>query len=221
MKNSTLSILLIVCTIFIFSCKKEFVSKPNVVEHETVNYPNFSKFNVGTYWVYQQFIIDTLGNETPTNNYDSCYVEADTIINGLTFNVINKANPNSSSLPRIRNLTRDSLHYIVDLGEKIIFSSEDFQTIFDSHDYIINNVDTFYHVNKRMANKDFTVNTPVGTFITSDYVQEYYYHFPTFDNPRVMHTRYAENVGLVIETIPFFSSNPNYTERRLIRYHLN
>jgi len=134
--------------------------------------------------------------------------------------VINKPNPSSSSLPRIRNLTRDSLHYIVELGGEIVFSSEDFQTIFKSY-YNVLGIDTIYQVIKRMANKDVTVNTPAGTFITSDYVQEYYYHFPTFDNPRVMHKRYAENIGIVIEIIPFFSSNPNYTERRMIRYHLN
>lgn len=221
MKNSTLSILLIVFTIIIFSCKKEFVSEQTVKEQETVNYPNFSKFNAGSYWVYQQYVIDTLGNETPTNNYDSCYAEADTIINGLTHHVINKPNPSSSSLPRIRNLTRDSLHYIVELGGEIVFSSEDFQTIFKSN-YNVSGIDTIYQVIKRMANKNITVNTPFGTFVTSDYIQEYYYLlYPTHDNPRVMHKRYAENVGVVIETIPFFSSNPNYTERRLIRYHLN
>jgi hypothetical protein len=222
MRKIILSSLIALIVGFIFSCKKEEITEPIVVVQNTTSYPNFSKFNIGSYWVYQQYIIDTLGNETPTNIYDSCFVETDTVVNGVTYGVINKPNTvNITNQPRIRHLTRDSLHYIIGLGGQILFSSEDFQSIFDSH-YNVIGVDTIYQVITRMVNKDVSVNTPTGLFITSDYVQEYYYlHYPTFDNPRVMHTKYAKNVGVVIETIPFFTTNPNYTERRLVRYHIS
>lgn len=40
-------------------------------------------------------------------------------------------------------------------------------------------------------------------------------------NLRHVDTRYAENVGIVSETLPFFVNNPNYIQRRLVRYKLN
>ncbi len=35
---------------------------------------------------------------------------------------------------------------------------------------------------------------------------------------RTINNRYAENVGLVEQTLPFFSSSPNYVVRRLKRF---
>ena len=67
------------------------------------------------------------------------------------------------------------------------------------------------------------VTTSAGTFTTLN-TKETSFIFPnyaTFTNLRYGNTRYAENVGIVIETLPFFLSSHNYIERRLVRYHLN
>jgi len=74
-----------------------------------------------------------------------------------------------------------------------------------------------------MADKNLTMTTLAGTFTTSN-ANEIYSMYPNWTfagNPRNKHTRYAENIGIVIEALPFFASSPNYIERRLVRYHLN
>ena len=73
-----------------------------------------------------------------------------------------------------------------------------------------------------MMDKNKNVNTPYGNFTTSTFQMIFYmeevYH--EYGNPRYMNYRYAENVGIVSETLPWFYTNPNYTERRLVDYHL-
>jgi len=77
MKNTTLLLLAFVSSTLFIGCFKE--------NQESVVYPDFAMLKVGNYWIYQYFDIDSLGNATATNTYDSCYVEKDTTINGKTY----------------------------------------------------------------------------------------------------------------------------------------
>jgi hypothetical protein len=73
-----------------------------------------------------------------------------------------------------------------------------------------------------MADKDSSIVTPAGTFLTSN-IQETYNMYPKWSyagNPRYINKRYSEEIGIVVETLPFSISNPNYIERRLVRYHI-
>jgi len=101
----------------------------------TITYPNFSQLKVGNYWVYEQFDIDATGNATSKNTFDSCYVEKDTIINSKTYLKIVKPKPYFTNQNDI-SFQKDSLHYFVNCNGKILFSSQDFSTIFESS-YII------------------------------------------------------------------------------------
>ena len=208
---SFMTLVMMVC-----SCKKDKETGTT-----PVTYPNYSQFKVGTYWVYERYFIDSEGHASPMNVFDSCYVQKDTVINNLTYIKMFRPDP---YYPEMSNsFVRDSLHYIVAPGGKILFSSKDFQTVFESKYITSSPYDTITFETVKMEDKDVTFITPAGAFVTCDHRSTYhmYPNWSSAGNPRYLHQRYAENVGIVAETFPFFVSSPNYTERRLVRYHIN
>jgi hypothetical protein len=209
----------VLMTAIIYSCKKD--TEPATTS-ETTTYPNYSQLKSGNYWVYQQFDIDENGTATPKNIFDSCYVEKDTTINGKTYFKIVKPKPYSSGEFDI-SFQRDSLHYIVNSNGKIMFSSQDFSSIFDLYYIIASQSDTICKTTRQMADKNLTVTTPAGIFSTSN-SKETFFMYPNWisgGNQRYMHTKYAENIGIITETLPIFAHDPRSVERRLVRYHIN
>ena len=221
MKNTTKFLFISLLIVIMYSCKKD-----NDTEHTSPTsfmiYPNYSSLKVGNYWIYQEFDIDTNGIATPKNIFDSCYVEKDTILNGKTYKKIVKPKPYSTTQYGF-SLERDSLHYIVNSVGQILFSSRDFSSIINIRYNMATSTDTLCQIIRQMVDKNLSITTPAGTFTTSD-AKETFFMFPNFiqwGNHRTKHTRYSENIGVVVETLPFYLSDPNYVERRLLRYHLN
>lgn len=222
-----IKIILLSTILFFTSCKKD---KKNPEENckpttpsETV-YSNYSQLKVGNYWIYQQFTVDSLGNGTPTNVYDSCFVQKDTIINGKVF--FKQYRPD---IILSWSFVRDSLHYLVNNSGTIVFSSQDFTTIFNSayntyYDPISNLKDTIAFITSKMTEKNYIKNTPAGNFNTINFKVNYKIH-PPFNNNgmlnRPINTRYALGIGIVSETHLFFLNQTSYTERRLVRYKIN
>jgi len=220
MKPNPFLIACLCLAVSISACKKDSETTPATID--PVVYPNFSQLKVGNYWVYEQFLIDTNGNATTLNRFDSCYVEKDTIINGMTYYKVVKPKPPHNSVYEFL-YQRDSLDYIVNAEGEILFSSNDFSTEFTSWYYITLPSDTLCHIAKKMTDKDMVITIPAGTFTTSN-AKETYYMYPNYSGwgaERARHNRYAVNIGPVVETAPFYVNDPNYLERRLARYHIN
>jgi hypothetical protein len=221
MKKLKFCLPVIALTVFIFSCKKDKDEVPALTPGTAPTYPDYSQLKVGNYWVYELFDVDSSGNATTMNNYDSCYVEKDTLINNAVYYKMWRSGvffPNWGFW-----LVRDSLHYVVTSSGKILFSSKDFTTVFDSYYITAGPGDTVAYTVVKMEDQYAIVNTPAGDFPTLD-SRLTYYMYPNWSfngSVRPQHTRYARNLGIVIETLPIYSSQPNYIERRLIRYHLN
>ncbi len=215
MKRTFILLITLALMMSFFSCKKDKEETTTVV-----TWPDYSKLKTGNYWIYREYTVDSLGNATETDTYDSCFVEKDTLINNKTYFKLNKDMPGWPVLYQYVYL-RDSLHYIVDAAGKILFSSQDFSTVFSSHYMVTPDNDTIYHLTEFMTDKNLPVVVPAETFITSNFKASYlmYNDFAFNGAHRYKNTRYAENVGIVAETLPFFMSNPVYTERRLVRYH--
>ncbi|MEY4934662.1 MAG: hypothetical protein RIS64_1021, partial [Bacteroidota bacterium] len=76
MKN--LKCLFVIVVVLVAGCKDKATDQPTT-------YASYSKLAVGNYWIYQQFNVDSNGNGTPTNVYDSVFVEKDTVINNHTY----------------------------------------------------------------------------------------------------------------------------------------
>jgi hypothetical protein len=224
MRKKMFFLSLLTIAIGYYSCKKDKESPSP--SPSPVTYPNYSQLKVGNYWVYQQFEIDAAGVVHPRNNTDSCYIEKDTTINGHTYFKIVKPYLSHGQYYNSNNcysFIRDSLHYIINSFGEILFSSQDSLSVLRTFYYVWEMNDTVCQVVLKMADKNLAVVTPAGTFTTTD-SKETYHMYPNHSsggNPRYINTRYAENIGIVLETQPFYASSPNYIERRLIRYHLN
>lgn len=214
LKNELLTsaaMLLLLC-----SCKDD--NKLNPVQIPPKEYADFSQLKAGNYWVYQVFKIDSSGNSSPTIVFDSCYVDRDSTIRGNKYFHYHFENNYTQSYD---TWLRDSLHYTINSNGAILFSSEDFTTVFDEQ-YQRNGTDTLAHVTCKMADKDVSVNAPAGSFVTSDY-RLTYDMYPAYRNggaKRILHNRYAKGVGLVTATSAFYPTQTLYMEKRLLRYHL-
>lgn len=191
--------------------------KPNV------NYPNYSQLEVGNYWIYERFSLDTNGVETPLNQFDSSYVEKDTLINGKAYYKLHLPSYGPKIVPE-KFYLKDSLHYLVDSRGAILFSSQEFSTALKPIEYNYyagdtTRMDTLYSRERRMTNKDSLVNVPAGLFSTlssTEFIKYYGKFKPLKDRNRK--TLYAKGVGIVYETLPPYASNSNDLIQKLVRY---
>jgi hypothetical protein len=216
MKHFLFLFLTIFCCVFV-SCKKDIVAPP--LPEFPINYLNYSQLKVGNYWIYQRYNINEFGEAQATQVFDSCYVSNDTIINGMTYYRIVRP---GTVYANMGTYWRDSLHYIVNSSGDKLFSSTDFSSTFSSNYIVVGLGDTVAHQTLKMEDKDFTVSTPAGVFVTSN-ARITYHLYPGYDDFGTelrAHARYAENIGLVLESaLPFLGSLSTH-ERRLVRYHL-
>ena len=186
-----------------------------------VSYPDFANLKVGNYWIYERFHLDSNGVYTALGVFDSTYVEKDTLINGLTY--YKYMEDQFLSPPGYDAVfLRDSLHYLVNVDGKILFSSQNFSDALWLAYATFNagNSDTICQIYRKMTDDNALVSLPAGTYVTKN-AQEVYLLYPGFDmggKIRRLEHRYAENVGLVEETSPFFISDlsKSYTVRRLV-----
>ncbi len=213
MRTTTIIALSILLTVIFSSCKKD--------SSTSNTYPNFSQLTVGNYWIYEQYNVDRYGNAAASGIFDSCYVEKDTLINNIRyFKVIRPEVLGSNYSDKF---VRDSLHYLVNHLGQILFSSQNFTDTFYNYFVTADPSDTICNVFVKMAEKNLTVSVPAGQFQTSSFKQTFkiYPKWSIQGNQRKIDTRYAENIGIVSETLPFFLGDPNYIQRRLVRYKLN
>ena len=200
------------------ACKKD----ESNVDPEKV-YPDYACLQVGNYWIYERFTVDSLGETTPLHKFDSCYVEKDTLIHGKTYAKMIRPFPYQMN-PDIPNPSwfylRDSLHYIVDHTGLIKFSSEDFLTVFQTVTHTQNG-DTLFTASVKMDDINQSTTVPAGEFTTLNYKTTYKLN-PEFTpyTEKVSNMKFAKEVGVVVETLPMFANIPTKTERWLVRYHV-
>lgn len=181
----------------------------------------YSKLAVGNYWIYEEFTADRYENSMPTGRYDSCYVERDTMINAKMY--YKMVRPTSSPLSGVSFL-RDSASCTVDELGTILFSATDFTSLIHHSFLTLPPHDTIYEASSRMYPETNLNVVPAGSFHVLNFktIYRFYGSYATPAGPfRDANARYSEGVGLVSQTLPFFLSNPNHTEIRLVRYHVN
>jgi hypothetical protein len=210
MKN----IWLLITLILFCSCQKENIINGNIEDE------SYSALSTGNYWVYEKYQIDDLGNEILLDGLDSCYVEKDTIINGLVYYKMVRPHIVPS---KINSYLRDSSDCIVDSTGRIIFSYSHNQEILFV-DYITASVtDTICRVEYYMENNYGNINVSAGNFYTRMAVESYnfYPNWQTNGVERQRRFKYAENIGIITEILPFFLADNYYRERRLLQYNVN
>lgn len=209
-------ILFLLLLIMVFtSCKK--VKEVIVTESSALLPPTLAYFpmTIGSYWVYQNVKIDTLGNETITSSTDTVRITGDTIINSNTY-IIMKGMVWINCSSSCENYYRDSSGYIVTPGGKTVFSQSnlgDTLWIESEPSYA-----TYYY---KMKTGDSTIIVPSGTYETIVAQKYVYFTNPSYPwgSPRIDQHYYADGIGKILER-NFFESTPEYYEGRLIAYYI-
>jgi hypothetical protein len=213
MKNATTSFTLFFLALTCWACKDHFTAPLPV-------YDNYSNLEVGNYWIYDIFTLKADGTLIPQNKVDSVYIAKDTLIGTNTY--FKYLYPDFPSKLYTHKYLRDSLHYIVDHQGKILFSSENFTDVLFSTIKLLGPppADTLCFITAQMTDENYSMSVPAGLFTTKNYKTTYQMHGKWTLNGtfRPVNVRYAKEVGIVEETLPFFIGDPNYTVRRLKRY---
>jgi hypothetical protein len=209
---------LFVCafTLLLFSCTKKESSVQGTSPNgpaPTYSISDYTKLTPGNYWIYQQVIIDTLNNITPQFGFDSCYIKADTIINGNNYAIMVNMPVTAQNS---ETYLRDSASFLVNNHGFILFTCADFNAIL-YEDSVPNQFMLTYSVSSTPS----TVLTPMGTYSCYDNVGTFTYLKPIVWPPvRYTHSYYAATLGLVDETT-FYVSSPNTVQYWLVRAHVN
>lgn len=179
-------------------------------------------FYPGNYWVYEQYRIDTLGNETILDTYDSVFISRIEVVNGIQYFVFEGTW--MSSPDSIDNLfaLRDSAGYFVDPSGTIYFTDQNFTDTLETFTFVISNGDTLYESWYKMESEPQTISVPAGEFEALNYHGTIHTIYP---NPQVPAIRYkdklySKNVGLVLDNY-FYLGSPNRFERRLKHYYID
>lgn len=205
------------------ACKKEktFTLTPPTPPPppNTTYYDDYMALKPGNYWIYEYYELDSAnGTAHAMGTYDSAYVEKDTVINRRTYHVYNYRNIFSNE-KRTRYL-RDSLSYTVEISGRIVFSSEDFTTVFRTYIFGPNGVtDYSINVTEQMGFRNETTVVDAGTFTTSAFLETYIFPASYPYGPMRQYAHYyTKGVGLIKETTGFYEQSPKVYEKRLLRY---
>lgn len=196
--------------VIISSCKKDDENKNSTPNPQPVYTADYTPMEIGYYWVYEWFRIDSSGNETPMNKRDSISITKDTLIGGETFFTFEGTTFGNNPA---RYFLRDSSNYLVSNLGIILFSSTNFSDVL--------NIDTLHPVavvHYQMNHMDTTINVPFGTFDTYDYEGTVYPNNPTYPwGIQYLHNFYGKNVGVIKSTNYYFNAGPTITiEKRLV-----
>tara|TARA_R110002049_G_scaffold306637_2_gene505497 strand:- start:3163 stop:3825 length:663 start_codon:yes stop_codon:yes gene_type:complete len=204
-------------TTLMIGCEDDDNVTPNNPTEGKSEVDQFSMLEVGNYWIYERYTIDTNGIETALGIYDSSYVEKDTLINGKLYAVL--ILPSYLSNFNKDFILRDSLDYLVDHRGKILFALNNFNSLLYSNYNLISATDTIYHHTRKMKDKDSLVSVPAGTFLTYNAYEKVDY-MGSF-SPLVDHSinkLYAKGIGLIYNTQVRYSSATESPVQKLVRY---
>jgi hypothetical protein len=204
-------LLILISGIISVSCKKD-ESEDNQTPTPTPS-ADYMQLEVGNYWVYQWYNIDSSGNESLMAKSDSSIITGDTLIGGRTyFKKLIVQNENYVEF------LRDSIGYLVDHGGMVRFSDHDFTKILRIEE-IVPDVAT---IEFQMANQDSLISISLGTYPTYNFRGTVYPMNPQYPyGINYTHNFYADGMGL-IKTSSYYFSNPNLrVERRLVSFGNN
>ena len=203
---------------FFFSCQKD----GNESDGSTLKVFNYYPLEIGNYWIYSNYKIDTLGNERDMNKKDSVIISRDTIIRGNQYYILEGSMYLFDGGEwSIIDILRDSSGYLINDKGEVKFSANNF--IDTLYTFIqLNNEDTLYTVTYQMEKLNSTVNVPAGNFEALNFKGSLYTQIMVkgIKNPRYINNYYANNVGKIFQTI-FYLASPDIFEKRLERYKIN
>ena len=207
--------------LFFSSCKKDEMQTDEGCAPLAV--PDYMPLTIGSYWVYDDIIIDSLGNETSINHRDSIWVAFDSVINNETYAAI-KGVYSPLNMPTspdsIIMLLRDSSGYLVDYTGEIQFAAPNLTDTIDSG-IALTGTDTLFEWHQQMNPIVQSITVQAGTFNALDFQTTYFsYMMLAPPNPRVHHKFMAEDIGIIMQSYSYASQKNTHIEKRLINYYI-
>lgn len=207
-KNVFLAILITI----LISCNKNEI-KP-IIEQS-----RYLPLEIGNYWVYKHYCIDSLNNEIETNIIDTVIITKDTIINNNKYFVF-EGTDYPQNERRIIDIVRDSCGYLITHTGVVKFSENNLSDTLASKIGVINK-DTLYTTTYKMEKVPQPITVPAGQFNVLNFkgTVEYKKEINGVLSPRYKNNYYAQNIGKIIETYFYFNNSTIY-EKRLIEYNI-
>lgn len=209
--------LVILGMIFVLSCEKS--DDPSIIEPAA---PNYYPITTGSYWVYDTYSIDSLGNETLYSENDTIRIIGDTTINEIIYKVVLGK---EVTLPQKRLTTwfvRDSSEYIVDENGQIRFQSINLDDTLNvlAPDWAEGHFYWYY------CHEEYS-NVFSSSSMTFDSIINFKQTIIKEGDPESVVTTldnlYAPNVGRVINQFGYLSGldiMKQYFEARLVNYYI-
>ncbi|MDA3944785.1 MAG: hypothetical protein PF694_14725 [Bacteroidetes bacterium] len=209
------AIMILLAMLFLFSCKKdENQPEPQPTPEE----PAFNlALEIGNYWVYNHYRIDSGHIEVPMNRMDCTWVDRDTVINNFNYVILE----NEGHLLSLENkqIVRDSAGYLVNNSGEIFFSSTNFtDTLYRFVTYYPDET-ILYVLTAKMEKPDQPVEVEAGSFEVINFKSTIAFTQNLGGgSTQYLNAYYADSIGMVMDTYKFASST-SYYERRLVNYH--
>jgi hypothetical protein len=211
-------LLLSLLSVIVISCSRKNTEEPITTA------PDFTRLQIGNYWVYEFYKVDTNNAAIKIAGLDSSYIPGDTLIGGVQYFIyISSGWPFIQAglklAPNESRLLRDSLGYLLSpyygRPDIILFARDNFTDILYS-----DTVNALFNSQCRMTGKDSVVTVPAGSFNTRTNCCTYFPKNPDYPwGIRKNYDIYGKNTGKIKSTI-FFASQPDHYEARLVRYHV-
>ena len=181
---------------------------------------NYLPLEVGNYWVYQHYRIESVGNEFLLEEVDSVVITKDTIIRNERYLVMEVISTNP--MWNKTEIVRDSAKHLVNHLGHIHFSETNFSAVLYTYYECQNEFnDTLFSISFQMQDPEVEVTVPAGTFEVLNYkgTLEVLLYFEENSN-RILNRYYAPNIGKILHTYYYLPSDYTF-ERRLARYHID
>ncbi|MEQ8325352.1 MAG: hypothetical protein RID18_10060 [Cytophagales bacterium] len=226
MPSSIIRLLIIIglSSLVLFACSKE---DEEFVVPSIASSKDYFPLEIGNFWVYENYDIDTLGQASKLSMTDSIYISKQIVVNGFKYYVLEGSHYpyTARGETKVLEVIRKTGGDIVDTSGRILFSNNNFSDSLYVNYEIINGTDTFHSDVFKMIKAQSPIQVPVGTFYNVlIYHGLHYMHMtnlpPFVPNPRDYDFYYASGVGLIKNNF-FYSLQPGYSEKRLLRYQVN
>jgi hypothetical protein len=202
-----LTLLCAMAIVLFMACQKE---NPRTLIVKTESY---LPLKVGNYWIYNESTVSDDGIEIlTTNNFDSVFIERDTLFNGQLYYKMASVQNNLYH----SRFIRDSLHYIVDDKGRKLFSSENFiDTLYNARN---NGFELFLKDRFFKMVKEDNVKSTIGVYNCLNYQMSNVLLTPfEGQTARYCNNYYAKNIGIIRKTSAYLFSK-SYIREDLIRY---
>jgi len=216
MKNYNFTLLLL-CGLLFFACNRDDDDTTSIPTEETPPQKTaleFANLKIGNYWVYEKYSIDADGTESLMPGIDSMYIAGDTIIEDRSYLILM-----DRVFIRGPELLFDSAMTIFTFPERKALFSLDEDFVFNSE--FSNQGNAFAELIFQLQDTVTNISVPAGDFNCVNFQGTINSLEPDYEHGvRISNKFYAEDVGLIMNREPFYSS-PTSLEARLVRYGSN